>query len=340
VSNLGPIASAEERVDVQVRDLDQTVIGNPAHDLVRLGLSLAMASRGSDLPGVTTSLMLEQMMIGYEAAMKRTRTEVPIPASARALIKEANTRSWKTLLADNLKDSEPTIPLGARFWPLTKDERRAVEELFSTKQVANLVTLLRRREDDAKVRVVDAAFWVKGCSSLGKLRMAVLVRVGREGKRSVKRGKYCLIDIKEAVVASAPAYKKARMPESNAARVVEGARALSPFLGERMRAAELLGRSVFLRELMPQDLKFELESLSQREALRTARYLANVVGRAHARQMDAKTRAAWSRELARHRPKTLDAPSWLWSSIVALAGTHEAAYLEHCRKYALQRASS
>ena len=25
---------------IQIRDLDQTVIGNPAHDLIRLGLSL------------------------------------------------------------------------------------------------------------------------------------------------------------------------------------------------------------------------------------------------------------------------------------------------------------
>jgi uncharacterized protein (DUF2252 family) len=33
--------------------MDQTVIGNPARDLIRLGLSLATAARGSDLPGIT-----------------------------------------------------------------------------------------------------------------------------------------------------------------------------------------------------------------------------------------------------------------------------------------------
>ena len=59
VGNLGPLADADGRVDVQIRDLDQTVIGNPAHDLIRLGLSLASAARSSDLPGVTTALMLE-----------------------------------------------------------------------------------------------------------------------------------------------------------------------------------------------------------------------------------------------------------------------------------------
>jgi uncharacterized protein (DUF2252 family) len=53
VGNLGPVADSEGNVTIQIRDLDQTVIGNPAHDLIRLGLSLATAARGSDLPGVT-----------------------------------------------------------------------------------------------------------------------------------------------------------------------------------------------------------------------------------------------------------------------------------------------
>jgi uncharacterized protein (DUF2252 family) len=51
IGNMGPLADAKGRVDIQIRDLDQTVIGNPAHDLIRLGLSLASAARGSGLPG-------------------------------------------------------------------------------------------------------------------------------------------------------------------------------------------------------------------------------------------------------------------------------------------------
>jgi len=69
VGNLGPIAHSSGRVDIQIRDLDQTVIGNPAHDLIRLGLSLASAARGSDLPGVTTAKMMEQLIEGYELAL-------------------------------------------------------------------------------------------------------------------------------------------------------------------------------------------------------------------------------------------------------------------------------
>src|ERR1700749_25709 len=67
--NLGPVAGVDGRIAIQIRDLDQTVIGNPVHDLIRLALSLAMAARGSDLPGVTTARMLEQMMEGYAAAL-------------------------------------------------------------------------------------------------------------------------------------------------------------------------------------------------------------------------------------------------------------------------------
>ena len=69
VGNLGPLADAKGRVLVQIRDLDQTVIGNPVHDLVRLGLSLASAARGSDLPGVTTAKILEELNAGYRAAL-------------------------------------------------------------------------------------------------------------------------------------------------------------------------------------------------------------------------------------------------------------------------------
>jgi uncharacterized protein (DUF2252 family) len=123
------------------------------------------------------------------------------------------------------------------------------------------------------------------------------------------------------------------MPRENAMRVVEGARHLSPPLGERMLAARFLDRGVFLRELLPQDLKLEIDQISQEEAMKAAHHLAMVVGRAHARQMNAATRAKWRDVLGRNRPADLAAPSWLWSSIVELVASHEAAYLEHCRRY-------
>jgi uncharacterized protein (DUF2252 family) len=69
LGDLGPLADTKGRVAIQIRDLDQTVIGNPAHDLIRLGLSLASAARGSNLPGVTTARILERLVSGYEKAL-------------------------------------------------------------------------------------------------------------------------------------------------------------------------------------------------------------------------------------------------------------------------------
>ena len=61
-----------------------------------------------------------------------------------------------------------------------------------------------------------------------------------------------------------------------------------------------------MRELMPQDLKLEMERLSREEAVAAAEYLAGVVGKAHARQMDATTRKGWRAELERNHSKSLE----------------------------------
>jgi uncharacterized protein (DUF2252 family) len=126
------------------------------------------------------------------------------------------------------------------------------------------------------------------------------------------------------------------MPRDNAKRVVEGARSLSPFLGQRMLPARFLGRSVVVRELLPQDLKLEMDQLTREQAVAAARFLAGVVGRAHVRQMDDDAQQKWQSELNRNRSKKVNAPSWLWSSVVELMAIHEVAYLEHCRQYALR----
>jgi uncharacterized protein (DUF2252 family) len=328
--NLGPIASVDGRVDIQIRDLDQTVIGNPAQDLIRLALSLSTAARSSDLPGVTTAHILEQMIEGYcHALSQRDEAEEERPASVGVAMKRSVRRTWKHLAEERIGDVRPTIPLGEAFWPLTRTERRDIDRLFEEEDVRKLVTMLRSRSDGAPVEVMDATYWMKGCSSLGRLRFAVLLKVGKKQKNSL-----CLIDIKEAVKALAPRARDASMPRDNAERVVTGARHLSPFLGERMLAKRLADRSVFLRELLPQDLKLEFEQLSRIEANQAARFLAGVVGKAHARQMNASMRKSWGKELGRRRSKALDAPSWLWSSVAALVASHETAYLEHCRRYA------
>jgi uncharacterized protein (DUF2252 family) len=334
VGNLGSLANADGRVEIQIRDLDQSVVGNPAHDLVRLGLSLASAARGSDLPGVTTAHIIEQIIEGYVGAIDpasavgsklQATPEILLPA-----LKSAKSRSWHHLAREQIADMKPSIPLGRRFWPLDPVERAEIEKLFQTEHVRSLITILRSRDDDAKVELLDAAYWRKGCSSLGTLRYCVLLGVGE------KKRELCLMDIKEGVPAAAPRYENVNMPEDHAERVVEGCRHLSPYLGDRMRAAPFMTHSVFVRELLPQDLKVELESMTREDATSVARFLANVVGRAHARQMDEATRGDWAAELKRRSAGALDASAWLWSAVADLLAIHERAYLEHCRRFALE----
>ena len=149
VGNLGPIANADGHIRVQIRDLDQTVIGNPAHDLIRLGLSLASAARGSDLPGVTTARMIESLIEGYEQAFDPGwdgEDAQEAPPSVRRVVREANRRTWKQLAKERIRDTSPDIPLGKKFWPLEAAERAAIVDLFDAPELRELATSLHSRE--------------------------------------------------------------------------------------------------------------------------------------------------------------------------------------------------
>jgi uncharacterized protein (DUF2252 family) len=114
---------------VQIRDLNQTVIGNPSHDLIRLGLSLASAGRGSDLPGVTTAWILEELVAGYQSGLlSNFETESGKshrPKSIQTLLAQSIRRRWQHLAEERLDTVKPAIPLGKRFWALTPAERNA-----------------------------------------------------------------------------------------------------------------------------------------------------------------------------------------------------------------------
>ena len=337
LGNLGPLADVRGDVDVQIRDLDQTVIGNPAHDIIRLALSLASAARGSNLPGVATARMLEHLMHGYRSGLEEDPDglgdEPGQPKLIRKLLERSIKRRWPQLAQDRFTDSRSGITLGKRFWPIASAERDALAALIETADARDLLTRLKtlgeRNKSDDDVALVDAAYWMKGCSSLGRLRYAVLVRIGLDNPSMA------LVDVKEAIAAAAPRGPGAEMPEGDAARVVAGARALSPHLGDRMVVGDIEGREVVLRELAPQDLKIEMKRTKPARAIALACYLGSVVGRAHGRQLGHVDRASWSEITKGPSSSALDAPSWLWSSVVELLGLHEAAYLDHCRLYAL-----
>ncbi|WP_153014345.1 DUF2252 family protein, partial [Pseudomonas syringae] len=131
------------------------------------------------LPGVTTARMLEEMMQGYEEAFTGNDDEEPDrPAQVKAGMRSAVQRTWKHLAKERFEGTQPTIPLGKHFWQLSRAERDAIKALCETPEIHALVTSLKGRSQDDRVRLLDSAYWVKGCSSLGLLRYAVLMGVG------------------------------------------------------------------------------------------------------------------------------------------------------------------
>jgi uncharacterized protein (DUF2252 family) len=272
------------------------------------------------------------MVRGYQMALDASEGGPPRePEAIRLVTKRALGRNWKRLARERIHDPTPVIPLGRRFWPLADKERQEIEQLVRAPATREHMLDGRKITPDA-IGLLDAAYWMKGCSSLGKLRYAAVARVVGADRRA-----FFLIDVKEAVAPAAPSAAGANMPNDDAERVRAGAMALSPHLGSRIATGRIRDVPVFLRELKPQDLKIEVRQFTRSEAVTAAKYLAFVVGRAHARQMPLDERRAWMREFDGNRSAGLDAPHWLWSSVVELAARHEFGYLEHCRIFGLAR---
>ncbi|MCJ2138133.1 DUF2252 family protein [Methylobacterium sp. J-026] len=329
LGNIGALADAEGRVRMQIRDLDQSVVGNPAFDLVRLTLSLVTAGLTAPLSGLVVARMIRAIAEGYAAGLSDPdETGVPdadsvIVATTRRL---AHGRRWRHLSKERLRGKSARLPRGKRFLDLQPGERTGVEALLREPAFARRVLGL---DAEARIDLVDAAFWIKGCSSLGRMRLAALVRI--EGAQD--RARVALIDVKEAVPHLAPLAPGATIPADPAHRVVAGARALSPALGERMIAGHIGATPVIVRALLPQDLKIVAEQFSKGEGVRVARSLAVVVGRAHGRQFAPEARAAWRRQVEEGGWDG-PAPHWLWSSVTTLMGLHQSGYLDHCRDVA------
>lgn len=222
LGNLGPLADENGDIDVQIHDLDQSVVGNPVYDLIRLGLSLATAARGSDLPGVTIANMSDNLVDRYEQALVRPSKGPESPRKKPDSIQDAMrlslNRSWKQLAGDRIKDTNPTIPLGKRFWPLRRDEKVEIRRLFEQEDARRLVTsfLFAQRHCLDQSSSCDVG---RDVARLGGFAFAALVEIG---KPPYKGKDLCLMDIKEAVKAAAPPYQHVRMPRDNAQRVVEG----------------------------------------------------------------------------------------------------------------------
>lgn len=72
-----------------------------------------MAARSSDLPGVITAQMMEQLMAGYEHAFDSEELDkdlIVIPAAVKMIMRKAGRRTWNSLAKERISDTAPRIP--------------------------------------------------------------------------------------------------------------------------------------------------------------------------------------------------------------------------------------
>ena len=130
----------------------------------------------------------------WQGIFKRSVDKSRRPADIQKLLEQSVRRRWHYLAEERLDTVEPVIPIGKTFWALSRQERAGLRDLFEHPDVQTMITELQGRDGGDKVSMVDAAYWMKGCSSLGRLRYAAMLRVGT-GEDST----LCLVDIKKVL---------------------------------------------------------------------------------------------------------------------------------------------
>jgi hypothetical protein len=106
--------------------------------------------------------------------------------SLRGLLAEASGRRVKRIFAPREHSRLSALIASLvviNFWPISAAERTEIHEVFKTTEIRRLVTSLKGRDEEDRVEVLDAAYWVKGCSSLGRLRFFSSNR-NRKGERA------------------------------------------------------------------------------------------------------------------------------------------------------------
>ena len=204
LGNLGPLADKRGRVAVVIRDLDQSVIGNPAHDLIRLALSLASAARGSNLPGVTTARLVERLMVEHEDCGWRVLDRLAAEKGCAWLRSAACWAVRAPLAAPRRRAARHGETHGAaRAEVLAARAQRAAgaRRAFRWRgdpRHDHPVAVARRRRPGQPGRrgLLDEG----GCSlTSGACAMPAMLRVGEGDSSSL-----CLLDVKEGVSAAAP----------------------------------------------------------------------------------------------------------------------------------------
>jgi len=319
-----PIGDEHEKTErgglaaFDLNDFDDGVVGPWRFDVLRLVTSLILGGRelGADGPRVLD--LAHALVDAYGSHVSGEHKGLPeAPECVDRLVERVAGRSRKELLDARtvIKHGQRQFVRGDRYLDLPPAIGKRVEGAFLD-YVRGLDEDMR--PDREALDVVDAAWRVAGCGSLGGVRVAVLAR----GKGGVDGA--WVFDMKEEETPSATRVlgrPAKRFRFDPAERVCAAYRACVDRPSRLLGATTLGGRSMFVRRLAPQEDKLDLTALRSSDLDPLAVYLGALTGRAHARGATKKPRKAWTHE---ERDALVD-------RAIALAGIHEAIYLALCK---------
>lgn len=318
LENVGAYRGETNEVVFDLNDFDDGAIGPWHLDALRLATSVLLAARGLDLPAPKASALCETLLEAHAAAACRAHglSAPPRPGSVDRLIEVAKARSKADLLDDRCSQPHKGVrrfERGERYLDLPREIQAAVPDLLR-----EYVTALGERAPKARDwGIEDAAQRVAGTGSLGRVRIAIVVKTASGEDRIVELKEEGSSSVERLLgpphVALAPSD-----------RVVAAAHAMTPAPARLLASLPTtsLGRSFIGRTLAPQEDKLDMTSARARgEIDAIVRYAGHLLGSAHARAASRPPAAPWS---AAELAQILD-------QAIELGGLFESVYLAYAR---------
>ena len=308
LENVGAYRTDTDDVVFDLNDFDDATVAPLWVDKLRIAVSVLLAGRSFQATAVESLTLTSDLLVAYEEAADGA-DELPLPKPIALLCERARKRSRKELLDMRapLVEGRRSFARGERYLELDPAEEAALPALIDAYRRA---LGPRVPGHAASWRVVDAAHRIAGNGSLGRRRIAFIVRDDAGTER--------LFELKEAAPAAAEALL-GRSEVEPAHRVVKAASSLVKSPPRQLVALPPTSVGALIgRKLCPEEDKLDLAKLSVGPKLSSvARVVGNVLGRAHRRDVGPFT-------IPSYRADLLD-------RAVYLAGIFESVYLAFSR---------
>jgi uncharacterized protein (DUF2252 family) len=321
LENVGAYRDDADEVVFGLNDFDDATIGPLRCDVLRLSVSVLLASRGFRATGKQALDLVDHALASYLGARAGGPAPAAPPAPVEALIEKVRARNHKALLDDRapLVHGRRGFLRGDRYHDLPVDLAPQVPALL-----AAYVEALGDRAPGraAEWEIEDAALRVAGNGSLGVLRIALLVKNHAGDERLVEL-KECRDPSPSALFEPPPGHWS--YPAERCARAARALCEAPPRLLAPVRLGE---RSFVGRRLFPQEDKLDIEAMRAGAGLADlVAFIGHVAGAAHRRGAAA---------LGGHPPEPWTAADveTLADNAARLAGLFEAIYLAWVRRNA------